>query len=109
MTKRTHASSNATVYQFPIALCYAVTCHKFQGQEVPKPDKVAMQMEKVFQPAMAYVMLSIVPSLEQLFIINSLPTKMIKANEHALQELRRMERIALNMNLPNRRVQIFCL
>ena len=95
---QTHASSTATVYQFPLALCYAATCHKFQGQEIAKPDKAAMDLSTVFEPAMAYVMLSRVPSLEQLYILNALPQEKLHAHPDALQELRRMESVSININ-----------
>ena len=45
-------------------------------------------------------MLSIVPSLEQLYIINSLPKGKLYVNARVLEELRRMEDVSVNMN-PN--------
>ena len=94
--KQNNASSTATVYQFPLVVCYAATCHKFQGHEIPKPQKAAIDLTTVFQPAMGYVMLSRVTSLEQLYIINSLPEKKLYPDTNALRELRRMENVSIN-------------
>ncbi|KAJ8369405.1 hypothetical protein SKAU_G00094330 [Synaphobranchus kaupii] len=93
--KQTQASSTATVYQFPLVVCYAATCHKFQGQEIAKPQKSAMDFRTVFQPAMGYVMLSRVPSLEQLHIIDSLPEANLYVDLNAMMELRRMESVSV--------------
>ena len=48
------------------------------------------------QPAMAYVILSRVQSLTQLFIIGSIPVEKIRPWPSALEELERMNSIALN-------------
>ena len=59
LSKRsTRGSNTAKVYQFPIVVCFAATAHKFQGQTIIKPNKVAIDLRTIFQPAMAYVMLS---------------------------------------------------
>ena len=61
--------STARVIQFPVKVAFATTAHKIQGQTVKKPEKVVIDLRSVFQPAMAYVMLSRVESIEQLFIL----------------------------------------
>lgn len=96
--KQIHTSNTATVYQFPLILCYAATCHKFQGQEIPKPQIAAVDLTSIFQSAMGYVMLSRVPSLKQLYIIDSLPKENLYADKRALEELRRMEKNSINNN-----------
>ena len=63
--------ATAKVIQFPIRLAFAATSHKIQGQTVKKPRKVVIDLESVFQPAMAYVMLSRVESIEQLYILDT--------------------------------------
>ena len=59
--------ATAQVIQFPIKLAFAATAHKIQGQTVKKPRKVIFDLESLFQPATAYVMLSRVESIDQLF------------------------------------------
>ena len=50
-------------------VAFAVTGHKIQGQTVKKPQKVIVDLRSVFQPAMAYVMMSRVESIDQLYIL----------------------------------------
>ena len=57
-------SSTARLIQFPIVLAWAVTTHKFQGQTVKAPQKVAIDLRSVFEAAQAYVMLSRVQELD---------------------------------------------
>ena len=59
-------SSTAKLIQFPIVLAWAVTVHKFQGQTVAAPQRVAIDLRSVFEAAQAYVMMSRVQELEQL-------------------------------------------
>ena len=40
--------ATATVIQFPIRLAYANTAHKFQGQTVPEPLTMAIDINSVF-------------------------------------------------------------
>lgn len=60
--KSTDTSNSATLYQFPVIVCYASTGHRFQGQTVEAPQKVVIDIRSAFQPAMAYVMLSRIQS-----------------------------------------------
>jgi len=69
--------SNASVIQFPIKLAFACTAQKVQGLTISKPRKAILNTKDTFAPAMIYVMLSRVCALE---------------------ELRRLENIALNSN-----------
>ena len=84
-------SNTAKVVQFPLRLCFATTAHKFQGQTVVKPLKIVVDLRTVFGAAMAYVMLSRVQCIEQLFILGSLPENKIYSCGQALKELERME------------------
>ena len=88
--------STARVIQFPIKVAFATTAHKIQGQTVKKPKKVVVDLRSVFQPAMAYVMLSRVESIDQLFILEEFDESKIYGNLQAIGELERMNKIAVN-------------
>ena len=47
--------STATLVQFPVKLAHAITAHKIQGQTIPKPFKVAFDIDSVFEEAQGYV------------------------------------------------------
>ena len=66
------AGATATVIQFPVKLAFAITSHKIQGQTIPSPTKVVLDLNSIFEDAQAYVMLSRVQQLEQIFILKSL-------------------------------------
>ena len=101
MAKRSTAASNtAKVVQFPLCLCFAATSHKFQGQTIVKPNKVADDLKSVFQAAQAYTILSRAQSIEQVYIIGSLPEEKIYADPTALKELSRLDNISVNKNPP---------
>ena len=93
-------SNMAKVIQFPLSLCFAATSHRFQGQTVYKPNKTVNDFRTVFQAAQGYVMLSRVETLDQLFILGELPDSKFYANNHALEELARLERVSVNRNPP---------
>ena len=99
LSKRTSSASSAVLIQFPIKLAHAITEHKIQGQTVRKPMKIAVDIASVFEAAQAYVMLSRVESLEQLYVLGSLPENKIYASRKALQELEEMNTRSLNKNL----------
>ena len=65
---------------------------------MPHPKKVLVDLTSVFQAAQAYVMLSRVQSLEQLFILNEVPTKKLYADVKALREIERLESVSINKN-----------
>ena len=88
----------ATVVQFPLKLAFAITAHKVQGQSILHPTQVAMDLESVFAPAQAYVMLSRVQSIDQLYIVRSLAEEKITTSSQALEELKRLEEISYNRN-----------
>jgi hypothetical protein len=101
-TSKTGSKANAaSVYQFPLILCFASTCHKIQGATVVAPRKAALDMSSVFGPSQAYVMLGRTQSLDQISIIGSFDeTKALKTNLIALTELERMKAKSLNENPP---------
>ena len=92
------AGATATVIQFPVKLAFAMTSHKVQGQTIQMPTKVVLDLNSVFEDAQAYVMLSRVQQLEQIYILNSLDQSKIRTSRIALQELHRMQSISLNAN-----------
>ena len=96
--KVSSVSNSARVVQFPLRLCFATTSHKFQGQTVHKPSKIVVDLRTVFTAAMAYVILSRVQEIAQLFILGSVPRKKIYADPDALIEFERLNQISLNNN-----------
>ena len=78
--KAVTGSSKATVIQFPLKIAYAITAHKIQGQTIAKPLKVALDISSIFEDAQAHVMLSRVEEFEQIFILDELPEKNIRAS-----------------------------
>ena len=96
--KTTSASNTAKLIQFPLCLCFATTAHKFQGQTVLKPLKIVVDLRTVFAAAMAYVMLSRVQAISQLFILESVPVSKFYADQRALNELERLINKSMNKN-----------
>ena len=93
---KTNASSTATILQFPLKLAYAATAHKIQGHTVKEPQALIVDLTTWLKPAMAYVMLSRIQKLSQLYIIGSVPDDKIKPWPSALEELERMNSVAIN-------------
>ena len=96
--KVSSVSNTAKVVQFPLRLCFATTSHKFQWQTVVKPKKIVVDLRSVFIAAMAYVILSRVQEIAQLFILGELPIEKIYADPDALIELERLDKVSLNNN-----------
>ena len=97
--KTISGTATATIIQFPLRLAFAATAHKVQGMTIHKPNKLIIDIQARCEPAQAYVMLSRVQELKQLFILESLPVKHLFASPIALQELLRMENISLNKQM----------
>ena len=93
---KTNASSTATALQFPLKLAFAATAHKIQGHTVKTPQSLIVDLQTWIRPAMAYVMLSRIQTISQLYIIGSVPENDIKPWPSALEELERLNRIAIN-------------
>lgn len=96
--KKAEVGTTATVIQFPVRLAHAITAHKIQGQTFVSPSTVAMDLNSVFEAGQAYVMLSRVQSIDQLYIVGELNEEKIRASPAALEELRRLEKISFNRN-----------
>ena len=94
--KPTSASANAVAIQFPLRLAFAATAHKIQGSTIKKPNYLVIDLRTVMEAAQAYVMLSRVQALSQLFILGDLCEKKIYASVTALEELDTMNMMALN-------------
>ena len=90
--------NTARLVQFPLKRCFAATSHKFRGQTVVKPMKLLVDLRFEFAAAMAYVMLSRVQIIEQLFILESLPENKIFADAQALNEFGRLNSISIPPN-----------
>ena len=85
------AGATATVIQFPVRLSHANTAHKYQGQTVPAPGTVSLDINSVFEPGQAYVMLSRIQCIDQLYILKDLDPSKIRAAPAALEELKRLK------------------
>ena len=90
------SAASATALQFPLKLATAGTSHKLQGTTVQDPQSIAMDIQKVRSDGQVYVMLSRAQKLEQLYILGDLHISKWKASPSALQELRRLQKNALN-------------
>ena len=75
--KQATSVRSCTATQFPLRLAFAATAHKVQGQTVKKPNSLAIDLRSVRESAQAYVMLSRVQCLNQVFIIDCLPADKI--------------------------------
>ena len=93
-----NCAKHMTLIQFPIKMAKAVTAHKIQGQSIPKPLKVAMDIKGTFAKAQGYVMLSRVEDINQLIIMDSITTKNIEPHPGAKEELKMMNNRSLNNN-----------
>ena len=85
-----------TAIQFPLKLSFACTAHKMQGSTVLKPDSLAINLESVREPCAAYVMMSRVQAIYQLYILNKFLTSKLYPSAAALEELKKLQRLALN-------------
>ena len=101
--KPTSTSSNAVALQYPLRLAFAATAHKIQGSTIKKPLYLVIDLRTVIEAAQAYVMLSRVQTLSQLFILEDVSAKKIYASSIALEELNKMDVMAIN----NRRSRKF--
>ena len=77
--------SYATLVQFPVKLAHAITAHKIQGQTIPKPLKVALDINSIFEEAQGHVMLSRVQELLQVYIIDKFDHRKLRASPKALK------------------------
>ena len=76
----------------------AITAHKVQGQTIPSPSKVVIDLNSVFEDAQAHVMLSRVQCLEQVYLLKGLDESKIRTSRIGLAELERLKMISYNEN-----------
>ena len=81
-----------------MTLAFAITAHKIQGQTIPSPTKVVLDLNSIFEDAQAHVMLSRVQQLDQIFILDSLDEKTIRTSPIGLGELHRLKNLSINEN-----------
>ena len=98
LNRRNDFGAQATVIQFPIVLAYGITVHKIQGGSIPSPSTVGMDIKNVFAASQAYVMMSRVQTLNQVFFIDEFVDEKIYLNKYAYEENQRLHQISLNRN-----------
>ena len=85
-----------TRYQYPLKLSWAVTIHKIQGMTIS--NNLVINMSNIFCEGMAYVALSRVRDINNLFITN-LNLKSIYTSERTCHALKEMENLCLGNNV----------
>ena len=106
--KGNNGNASATALQFPLKLAFAATAHKVQGQTVKKPNSLVIDLRTVREAAQAYVILSRVQALSQLFILESLCAPKIIASIKAIEELERMNTVSEGTSQVSKRAIISC-
>ena len=91
-------TDTATLIQFPLVVAFAVTSHKFQGCTIKQPSKAVMDLKNVFTGGQAYVMLSRVQNVQQLYLLTDIWKKKWYCDKKALKENKRLEEISINNN-----------
>ena len=91
-------AATATVIQFPVKLAFAITSHKIQGQTIPWPMTVVLDIQSIFEDAQAHVMLSRVQQLKQIYILKTFDESKIRTSRTALEEKERLAKISMNVN-----------
>ena len=88
----------ANVIQFPIKLAFACTAHKIQGSTIHKPMKLIVSVLDLWTSAIAYVMLSRICALWQLYILEEFKRSKMYPSKLAMKEHDRLEEISKNRN-----------
>ena len=83
-------TTKVKVIQFPLILAFAITAHKIQGQTIKAPKPVVLNLNSVFQPNMAYVMLGRTENLDQLYLEKFDPKKIYCDGQSKKETLRIM-------------------
>ena len=91
-------SSTASVIQFPIKLAFAITSHKIQGQTIPMPIKVALDIDSVFDDGQTHVILSRPQQIDKIYIVNGIDDSKIRTSAIGLAETERLAKLSLNAN-----------
>ena len=100
--------SSALIIQYPLRLAFASTAHKVQGLTVKKPNSLVVDLRSVRESAQAYVILSRVQALSQLYIIESVSEEKITSSTFAIEELDRMEKMAVNLQNKRKTMLLSC-
>ena len=79
-------------------MAFAITSHKIQGQTIPWPIKVALDLDSIFEDAQAHVMLSRAQQISQIYILNRLDEGKIRTSKIGLAETERLAAISVNTN-----------
>jgi ATP-dependent DNA helicase PIF1 len=87
--------ASAQIIQFPLKLAWALTCHKVQGQTVKKPNKLVSDVGTIFQANQAYVVLSRVQSIEQIYFTRC-PSKKIYCSDVCRKTCDKLKQKSLN-------------
>ena len=99
--KQTKSAARATAINFPLKLSFSCTSHKIQGQTIPKPKKVVVELKRATNPGQAFVMLSRAESLDQIIILDDLYADKWKVSKEALEVVEKMESEAINVSNNN--------
>ena len=91
-------AAKATLYQFPVWPAQAITCHKIQGQSILAPQTVVVDITSCFSAAMAYVEMSRVQNLQQLFFLNRFDRSKIHTDSAAMAEMEKLRVKSWNEN-----------
>ena len=90
--------ATASVLQFPLKGAAGISSHKIQGQTVPEPNHLVIDITSSHQAGMVYVMLSRVCNINQLHIVDKVIAEKITVNEKVLREAKRMAKVSVNLN-----------
>lgn len=80
---KSHGAS-CKITQIPLRLAWASTAHKVQGATFKRGSKVVVHGDKTLTPGMAYVMLSRVQDVNDVYLDDNFDFKTIKASKTAL-------------------------
>ena len=92
--------ASAIVYQFPIWPAHAITCHKIQGQSILAPQKVVVNIDDYFRNGgpIAYVAMSRVQNITQMFFLNNLDESKIVCDANGRAETETLRLRSWNEN-----------
>ena len=100
LSSKKAGGATAILIQFPVWLAHAITCHKIQGQSIAAPEIVVVDTDSCFHSAgpMAYVMLSRVHNIKQIYILNRFNENKIFTDKDAIAEMVRLRLQSWNEN-----------
>ena len=91
---RKNRATKIKITQFPLKQAAAINVHKTQGLNVKAPTALVADMDSCFEPAMAYVMLSRIQRITQLFLKSFAP-QWLKPWPVALEEANKIKEASL--------------